>query len=361
MSDGAGDSTTPTLRTFRAGQLDWTWSLATGSLELAGFPVTAFFRDSSLASLLRGFQAMVGEKRFALAQQSEGQKGIAEDWSVIGSCPTFEEGFAQLSAFAAEAGWGRWQLVSIDREKKELRIRVSNSWEGKIQKSLGVSWGSGLVAGKFAAFAEKVFGVNCWTTQVKAIADGEDYDEFIAQPSDRNIDAELAALVASDEATRADLAVALKQLQSTSTDRDRMVTELTDKLSVIEAQNRAIQAMSTPILQVWDGVLALPIIGMVDEARASLMTETLLGAIVETQARFAILDLTGVDVVDTSTANNFLKIVAGTRLLGAHALIAGIRPMVAQTISSLGVDLGTIATFGTLKAALQHCIAEARR
>ena len=357
MADGPEDDKT---RTFRPGDLDWTWTLENGALELGGFASTTFFRDSSLASLLLGFQTMVGERRFALAQQAEGQKGIAQDWAVIGSYPTFEGGFEQISKYAGEAGWGRWKLVSVDRENKVLRIRVFNSWEGQVQKTLRVSWGSGLVAGKFAGFAEKLFGVNCWTTQVASIADGAEYDEFVSQQSDRNIDMELAALVASDEATRADLAVALRQLQSTSNERDKTMAELQEKLAVIEAQNHAIHAMSTPILQVWDGVLALPIIGMVDTDRASGISEKLLETIVETQARFAILDLTGVDTVDTSTANNFVKIVNETRLLGARALIAGIRPMVAQAISALGIDLGAIATFGTLKAALQYCLAAER-
>jgi rsbT co-antagonist protein RsbR len=136
----------------------------------------------------------------------------------------------------------------------------------------------------------------------------------------------------------------------------RVQTELQAKLDQITKQQEVIRTLSTPIIDVWDGVLALPMVGVVDSARTAEVMETLLQRIVEAQARFAILDLTGVDVVDTLVANNIIQLVTAIRLLGAEGIVSGLKPNVAQTIVTLGVDLSRIATARNLRAALMFCI-----
>ncbi|WP_437274466.1 PAS domain S-box protein [Sorangium sp. So ce375] len=132
--------------------------------------------------------------------------------------------------------------------------------------------------------------------------------------------------------------------------------ELRARLELIERQQRVIRDLSTPIIQVWEGVLTLPMIGVLDSARTAEVMDTLLEAIVRTGARFAILDLTGVELVDTKTASYLLDLVGAIRLLGAEGIVTGIRSNVAQTIVSLGLDLANITTLGNLRAALQYCI-----
>ncbi|UQA62529.1 STAS domain-containing protein [Polyangium aurulentum] len=136
------------------------------------------------------------------------------------------------------------------------------------------------------------------------------------------------------------------------TDRMRAEQALTDRLEVIQRQQDTIQAMSTPIIQVWDGVLALPLVGLIDSRRAAMITESLLDAIVNTQARVAILDMTGVDLVDTAIAEHFVRIVRAVELLGAECVLTGMQPAVAQTLSMLDVGLGATRTFGTMRSAL---------
>ncbi|KYG05300.1 hypothetical protein BE21_41575 [Sorangium cellulosum] len=136
------------------------------------------------------------------------------------------------------------------------------------------------------------------------------------------------------------------------TDRVRAEQALTERLNVIERQQEMIQVLSTPIIQVWDGVLALPLVGVIDGRRAASITESLLREIVSTQARVAILDLTGVDVVDSAIADHFLRIVRAVELLGTTCLISGIRPAVAQTMTQLGTGIEKARTFGTMRAAL---------
>ena len=117
---------------------------------------------------------------------------------------------------------------------------------------------------------------------------------------------------------------------------------------VIRRQQAELTELSTPVVELWEGVLALPVIGTLDSARTQTVMENLLEKIVQTGATHAILDITGVPTVDTLVAQHLLKTVAAARLMGAECIISGIRPQIAQTIVHLGVDLGDVITKSTL-------------
>jgi rsbT co-antagonist protein RsbR len=120
---------------------------------------------------------------------------------------------------------------------------------------------------------------------------------------------------------------------------------------LISRQNEEMLELSTPVVQLWEGILALPLIGTLDSARTQVVMENLLQRIVETGASIAIIDITGVPTVDTLVAQHLLKTVAAARLMGADCLISGIRPQIAQTIVHLGVELQSVTTKATLAAA----------
>jgi len=117
---------------------------------------------------------------------------------------------------------------------------------------------------------------------------------------------------------------------------------------VIQRQQQEMMELSTPVVRLWDGVLALPLIGTLDSARTQVVMETLLQEIVQTGAGIAIIDITGVPMVDTLVAQHLLKTVAAARLMGADCIISGIRPQIAQTIVHLGVNLNEVVTKATL-------------
>jgi rsbT co-antagonist protein RsbR len=121
---------------------------------------------------------------------------------------------------------------------------------------------------------------------------------------------------------------------------------------VIARQQQEMMELSTPVVQLWDGILALPLIGTLDSARTQVVMERLLQAIVDSGAEIAIIDITGVPTVDTLVAQHLLKTVAAARLMGAECIISGIRPQIAQTIVHLGVALGDVITKATLRDAL---------
>jgi rsbT co-antagonist protein RsbR len=129
---------------------------------------------------------------------------------------------------------------------------------------------------------------------------------------------------------------------------------------VILRQTDEITEISTPVIQVWDGILALPIIGTLDSARTQVVMESLLQRIVESGSRIAILDISGVPAVDSLVAQHLIKTVSATRLMGAECIISGIRPEIAQTVVHLGIDLTSVLTKASLASALKSAFSMLR-
>lgn len=131
-----------------------------------------------------------------------------------------------------------------------------------------------------------------------------------------------------------------------------MEIALSEGAEVIDRQRQQLMELSTPMIKLWDRVVAVPLIGTLDSARTQVVMETLLQAIVDQNAAIAILDITGVPMVDTVVAQYLLKTAMAVRLMGSECVISGIRPQIAQTIVQLGIDLGDIITRATLADAL---------
>jgi rsbT co-antagonist protein RsbR len=121
---------------------------------------------------------------------------------------------------------------------------------------------------------------------------------------------------------------------------------------IISRQQQELLELSTPVIKLWEGVLAVPMIGTLDSSRTQMVMEALLQAIVDTESGLAIIDITGVPTVDTLVAQHLIKTVTAIRLMGAECIISGIRPQIAQTIVHLGIDLTGITTKATLADAL---------
>lgn len=137
-----------------------------------------------------------------------------------------------------------------------------------------------------------------------------------------------------------------------------MSTFIEKREDVIERQQEEMLEISLPVVELWEGILALPVIGTLDSARAQAVMEGLLQAIVEHESKIAIIDITGVPAVDTQTAQHLLKTVTAAELMGARCLVSGIKPQIAQTIVQLGLDLGEIQTKGSLMSAFQYALTE---
>jgi rsbT co-antagonist protein RsbR len=151
------------------------------------------------------------------------------------------------------------------------------------------------------------------------------------------------------------LAAKTELLESQQRRIQQQARDLGSKAEIIDRQAAAIRELSTPILEVWDDVLVLPLIGVLDTQRSIEIVTNLLDTIVRTQAKWVIIDVTGVEVVDTSTGAYLIRMVRAAGLLGASCLLSGIQPAVAQTLVEVGVDLSAASTKRNLQAALEHC------
>ncbi|WP_436535887.1 STAS domain-containing protein [Actinoplanes sp. HUAS TT8] len=130
---------------------------------------------------------------------------------------------------------------------------------------------------------------------------------------------------------------------------------------LITDQAEQLLELSTPVVKLWEGVVAVPLVGTLDSARSQVVMERLLQTLVDTGSPYAIIDITGVPAVDTQVAQHILKTVVAARLMGADCVISGIRPQIAQTIVALGIEFGDIATKATLADALRHVISKSKR
>ncbi|HLL34998.1 MAG TPA: STAS domain-containing protein [Streptomyces sp.] len=135
-----------------------------------------------------------------------------------------------------------------------------------------------------------------------------------------------------------------------------METALSAGEELIERQRQQLLEVATPVIKLWEGVVAVPLIGTLDSARSQVVMESLLEAIVDQRAEYAILDITGVPTVDSLVAQHLMKTVAAARLMGAECVVSGIRPAIAQTIVHLGIDLGSIVTRADLADALAYTL-----
>ncbi|MHC3474723.1 STAS domain-containing protein [Streptomyces sp. 7R007] len=127
---------------------------------------------------------------------------------------------------------------------------------------------------------------------------------------------------------------------------------------LIARQREQLLEVATPVIRLWEGIVAVPLIGTLDSARSQVVMESLLEAIVDLRAGYAILDITGVPTVDSLVAQHLMKTVSAARLMGAECIVSGIRPAIAQTIVHLGIDLGSIITRASLADALAHALSQ---
>ena len=210
------------------------WDFAAGQVTFDGVPMIFVWRDTTLAWLMDSLRRAVGEERLSLALQAGGRDSVDQDWIVISGSARFEDGFRAISHVASVAGWGHLRLVWLDRDARRACFQVADGWEGRIQKALGVCWGSGMIAGKMAGYCTRLFETNCWAEQTRFIARGDDCDEFVVGPSSRTIETEIENLLLTDQATRADMAVAMRNLQ----DEIRRRGEAEEALRQSEARYR---------------------------------------------------------------------------------------------------------------------------
>lgn len=198
----------------------------------------------------------------------------------------------------------------------------------------------------------------------------ENPEEFIQEKVDRIVE-KLAHVAAGDFSVRFDIDeddpfaeaaeafnVMFEDVEFMNKELEQKNEKLEEKLDVIENQKEAMAELSTPTVQIWDGVLTLPIIGVLDSQRTQQMMEVLLEEIVNREARYVIIDITGVGYVDTKTADHLVKISKAVHLLGSECIITGMQPEVSNTLVQIGVDFEGLITMRNISDALKYVFDE---
>lgn len=290
--------------------------------------------------------------RSILAQA--GREAGFNDAQVLLQTQSFDNVEAMLEAqytILARSGFGRFELLDlvVKPSSREMyaRVRCQDAPEGESHRRLfGTTTSPECchLVGYSTGWSSAMTGMRVLTIETHCTAKGDDHCEFETLPYSEVVGPEAAFWKQTFENTSTSLAQQLEEKLST----------IEEQMATITAQADDLAKLSTPLLQVKDDVIVLPIIGSLDPARLLSMSETLLEEIVRRRARAVIIDLTGVAVLDTATASQFMGMVRTVRLLGSKALLSGISPSMAQVLVMEGIDLSTIPTERTLQAALRR-------
>lgn len=290
--------------------------------------------------------------RAILAQA--GREAGFHDAQILLQTESFENAESMLEAqyaLLARSGFGRFEMLDlvVNMASRELyaRVRCHASPEAESHRRLfGAARQPACchLVGYSTGWSSAVTGLRALTVETHCVAKGDDHCEFETLPYADFVGPEANFWKSAFENTSNSLA---QQLQ------EKLAT-IEEQVATISAQSADLAKLSTPILQVRDDVLVLPVIGNVDPARVASMSETLLGEIVRRRAAGVIIDVTGVAVLDSSTAHQFIAMVRSVRLLGSRAVVSGISPSMSQVLVALDIDLNELPTQRTLQEALTY-------
>ncbi len=331
------------------------WDLAAGNFTFFGIPAVLFWLNPSMYRMLRPLVDVCGVELYQLLVAYESSRGTDEDYHAmvtqLGS--TFAEGFLAWGAAVSTAGWGHFELPECDHATKTARVKVVNPWELKLVQGTEDRWGCPFIQGKIIGVFSYAFGVNCWADAEEVVVSEDELSVvFRVYPADKTIATEIERVRklrhrAGEQQFRARL--------------DEATASLREQLEVVERQRETILRLSAPLIQVWDGILVLPLIGELDEVRIHDLIERTLAAVTNRGATHLILDLTGVDTFSVITGTGLLRLVGASRLLGTHCMFTGISPELAQGLVEAETSmLANVPTYATVQAALESLMAQLR-
>ncbi|HFE44292.1 MAG TPA: STAS domain-containing protein [Nannocystis exedens] len=310
------------------------------------------FRQESLGVLRAQLREQLGERRSRALLSHFGYGCGKGDYGHLSTQYNWDSEADRAAAGAVFHSWeglvqAELTALEFDREQKSFLARGiwRNSYEAELHLDLfGPSTGpvchslTGYASGYCTAF----FGEPVLAIETKCVAMGDE-------------DCEVEIRCAAEWGEEAEpWKQALEEVP------DPLLRELEARNAVIQEQELAISELNTPVMEIWEDVLVLPIVGVVDTRRSMEIMNNLLGSIEQTQARCVIIDVTGVEVVDTKTADYLLKVIRAANLLGSRCVLTGLSSAIAQTLVEIGADLSEIRTLRNIKEGLKDCLKHLR-
>ncbi|GEM_PF-1009555 len=319
------------------------WDLARGELSFFERPAALFWLDPSLLNILYPLAQEVGIGLFRNLVAYHAGLGTEEDYHAMISTlgETFEEGFLAWGRAVSAAGWGCFELPVFDQAQQHAVVVVHNPWELAMQRNQETTWGCPFLQGKIIGIFSQALGVTCWADEEITVQEnGAQTVIFHINPSTMTTESELERA---------------RRQRAQQEERERRIRMQEE---IIRNQQATLREVSTPLIPITDDVVIMPLIGAIDTLRAQQIPENLLEGIAYYQADTAILDITGVQVVDTQVANALVRAARAARLLGAQVILTGIQPQIAQTLVQLGADLNGIVTHSNLKSGIAFALGQ---
>jgi len=305
------------------------------------------FRQDAFGVLRRLLFEVVGEKQARALLTQFGYRCGKGDFGALNAAYEWD---TEMDRMACGPSLHTWEGIvhveptSLEFDRAAGRFRMTGIWRNSYEAELHLQQGTSMepvchtLIGYASGWCESFFGKPTLAVETSCAARGDAHCAFEVREFD----------AWGEEAE--DFKYALH-----ATPRS-IAAELEDKLVTIERQAQAIRDLSTPVMEVWDDVLVLPVVGVVDTRRSLEIMNTLLERIVSMQARCVIIDITGVEIVDTKTADYLLRISRAANLLGTRCVLTGLSPAVAQTLVEIGADLTEVRTLRNLKDGLRDCL-----
>jgi rsbT co-antagonist protein RsbR len=291
----------------------------------------------------------IGVDLFRIIVAHSSSLGTDEDYNFMVTvlASNFPDGFLAWGRAVSAAGWGSFELPHFDIESCTAEVRVVNPWELRMQKAGGEFWGCPFLFGKVIGILEHALGQRCWADEDIDMESDPPVVTFSVRAWDRSLNDEVNRLRAEQIRTAE---ARLAEQVASATDA------LVEKRKEIDEKDAIIRSLSSPILQVWDGVLVVPVVGSLSEKRAELLNANLLQRVVDQMATDVVLDLTGLDEVDNEVAERLSATVTALKLIGTECSVVGLSPEFARRAVELDVSFGGVRVLRTLSDALRDVV-----
>jgi rsbT co-antagonist protein RsbR len=336
-------------------QARFVWQPEAGELSFFGLSSVLFWADPSLRHMLAPLAEELGYPLFRMMIAYHASLGTDADYdamvTVLGS--TFAEGFLAWGRAVATAGWGHFELPEYDPDQARATVVVHNPWELQVQSKLEQQWGCPFLQGKIIGIFSHALKTTCWADEEIDASRNPAQVRFTIYAARTSLNDELQRL--RDERRQAEQQVFADEIDRKARELEEAQAEQVRlQEEALQQQAQLIAELSTPLIPIHDRVVLMPLIGQMDANRAQKIMETLLAGVATNHADYAILDITGMPVVDTQVAHALVQAARAIRLLGTEIIITGIRPEVAQSLVGLGADLSDIVARGTLQSGIAY-------
>lgn len=326
------------------GGLDFDWVLERGLLQFDNDDAVLFWIDSAMGVFLDAIEEISGEEAFYLVLETTGfRQGLEVGKYFQNKDGTIEEIVNTITNTYAAAGWGRFTIKELDIENKSVVMELKDSWEYKVHKASKKRDRGVLLPAHFAGILSALLQTNMWFEVEHFQLQGHPSTIVRYFPSDITVADNIHRLSRKKELEE------ITKLESLVHEKTKELEELVSKLS-------------SPIIPVLDGIVVIPLLGKYEDKRAEELVEKVLKNIVNYDAEYLVLDVTGLDEdMNDSTVRMIAQLRTGLPLIGLKVIIVGISPKMSRAMVNLGIDMSNVDSFHSLQHGIYHALGEMGR